>query len=75
LFSGTQQLEKAKLHLGKAIEIEPDFYEAYYALGLVCMRTGEPEQGRSYLALFEQKRQVAKEQSILGAGLMSEGRQ
>jgi hypothetical protein len=59
----------------KAIEIEPDFYEAYYALGLACMRSGEPEQGRNYLAIFEQKRQAAKEQSVIGTGLQSEGRQ
>ena len=74
LQAGTQQLEKARLNLAKAIELEPDFYEAYYALGLVCMRMGEQEQGRNYLAQFEQKRQAAKEQSVLGAGLLSEGR-
>ena len=62
-------------NLLKAIEIEPDFYEAYYALGLVLMRSGETDQARNYLAMFEQKRLAAKEQSVLGAGMLSEGRQ
>ena len=70
-----QRWEAAKPHLMRAIDIEPDFYEAYYSLGQVCVRAGNQDQGQKFLALFEQKRQAVKKQSVLSSGFLSEGRE
>jgi cytochrome c-type biogenesis protein CcmH/NrfG len=75
LYAQMQRWEEAKPHLMRAIDIEPDFYEAYYSLGQVCVRAGNQDQGQKFLALFEQKRQAVKKQSVLGSGFLSEGRE
>jgi tetratricopeptide (TPR) repeat protein len=75
LYAQMQRWEEAKPHLMRAIDIEPDFYEAYYSLGQVCVRAGNQDQGQKFLALFEQKRQAVKKQSVLSSGFLSEGRE
>lgn len=69
----TEQFRTARGHLEKAIDIEPDFYEAYYVLGRVCMRLGEQDEARKYLALFERRRNAVKQHSVLDNGYGSEG--
>jgi superkiller protein 3 len=75
LLSQAGAFKPARAHLTRAIDLEPDFYEAYYALGHVCSRTGDREQSQKYLALFERKKRTAMEQSIIGSGFVSEGRE
>ena len=75
LFSQTGNFKQAHEHLTRAIDLEPDFYEAYYALGNMCSRTGDREQSQKYLVLFERKKRAAMEQSIIGSGFVSEGRE
>lgn len=72
--SQSSETDEARLHLMKAIELEPDFYEAYYVLGRICLRHGEREQSEKYLALFERTKRAVMQQSIVGAGYVSEGR-
>jgi tetratricopeptide (TPR) repeat protein len=75
LLSQVGDFKQARMHLTRAVDLEPDFYEAYYSLGHVCSRTGDREQSQKYLAMFERKKRTAMEQSIIGSGFVSEGRE
>ena len=72
--SQSGQSQGARAHLLRAIELEPDFYEAYYILGRIFARSGGSEQSQKYLILFERTKQAVMQQSIVGSGYISEGR-
>lgn len=69
-----QEFGKARPELEKAIELEPDYYEAYYLLGRLLQRSGDKEQSRRLLILFEDKKKALMEQSVISAGYVGEGR-
>jgi tetratricopeptide (TPR) repeat protein len=68
-----KNLEKARTQLQKAIELEPDFYEADYLLGRLLYSMGDSEQSRGYMASFEEKKSVLMEQSVVGSGFIFGG--
>jgi hypothetical protein len=68
-----KKLQKARTELERAIELEPDFYEADYLLGRLLYQIGDKEQSRQYLASFEEKKSALMEQSVIGSGFIFGG--
>ena len=62
------RLSDAQRVLEEAIELEPEFHNAYYALGQVHIRAGEPEVARPFLDLFQEKKAAAEARTSAGAG-------
>jgi tetratricopeptide (TPR) repeat protein len=75
LLGQSDKLDAARTHLLRAVELEPDFYEALYALSRVCSRIGDQEQSQKYLVQFERTKAAVLRQSVVGAGYISEGRE
>lgn len=73
LFHQLEDFSLARTHLERAVELEPDFFEAYYLLSRVCSRTGDRAQSQKYLALFERTKRAAQEQSVVSSGYAGEG--
>jgi uncharacterized protein HemY len=73
LFVQMKSLEKARTQLEKAIELEPDFYEADYLLGRLLYRMGDGEKSRAYMASFEEKKSALMDQSVIGSGFIFGG--
>jgi tetratricopeptide (TPR) repeat protein len=67
------EFDKARPELEKAIELEPDFYEADYLLGRLLHRLGNEEQSRRMLKLFAENKAVLMQQSVIQAGYVGEG--
>jgi tetratricopeptide (TPR) repeat protein len=74
-YSALGQADAARIHLLRAVDLEPDFYEAYYLLGLTCAKLGQREQSAQYLRRFEQYRTILKRQSVIDNGYLGEGRE
>jgi tetratricopeptide (TPR) repeat protein len=75
LLSQSGSLDAARTHLLRAVDLEPDFYEAFYALSRVCSRTGDTVHSQKYLAIFERTKSAVVRQSVVGSGYISEGRE
>jgi Flp pilus assembly protein TadD len=75
LLSQSDSLDAARDHLMRAVDLEPDFYEALYVLSRVCALAGDKEQSQKYLALFERTKSAVVRQSVVGSGYISEGRE
>jgi hypothetical protein len=58
----------------RAVDLEPDYYEAYYLLGLTCAKLGQRDESTQYLRRFEQYRTILKRQSVIDNGYLGEGR-
>jgi superkiller protein 3 len=67
------KFDEARPELEKALDLEPDFYEADYLLGRLLYRLGDETQSGRYLALFKQKKTALLQQSIIGAGFVGDG--
>ena len=65
------QLSDAQRVLEEAINLEPEFHNAYYALSQVHIRAGQPEAARPYLSLFREKKAAAEVRTTVGAGFAS----
>ena len=50
--------DRAEKSLEKAIQLDPRLMGAYYQYGLVCMRNGKPERGKTFLNTFHQKKEL-----------------
>jgi len=50
--------DRAEKSLEKAIQLDPRLLGAYYQYGLVCMRSGKPERGKTFLNTFHQKKEL-----------------
>ena len=68
-----EEFGKARPHLEKAIELEPDYYEAYYLLGRLLHKIGDEEQSHTLLAQFAEKKNALMQQSVIGAGYIGDG--
>ena len=66
------EIAKARPELEKAIELEPDYYEAYYLLGRLLHRVGDEQQSHRLLTQFEEKKSALMQQSVIGAGFASD---
>lgn len=75
LLAQMERFEQARAHLTRAVDIEPDFYEAYYLLARVSSRSGDRQQSQKYLTLFESTRRAVTQQSVAGSGYIHEGRE
>ena len=49
-----EDLEKAKIHLEKALELDPQFAEAYYMLGVAYQRLGNYDEAETALSEGEE---------------------
>ena len=59
------RLDEAAMQLRRAIEAEPEFYEAYYVLGQVHARAKRPDRAKEYLRVFEVKRAAVEARSTI----------
>ena len=59
------RLDEAAEQLRKAVEAEPEFYEAYYVLGQVHARARKPGRARQYLRMFETKKAAIEARSTI----------
>ena len=75
VLSQLKQFDSARAHLTQALELQPDFYEAAYALGQLFTHRGDMEQGRRYLALFEETKATVQSQAVIASGYVNEGRE
>ena len=57
--------------LEEAIKAEPEFHNAYYALGQLHIRAGRPDRARAYLGLFREKKAAAQARTSITAGFAS----
>ena len=61
--------ENALATLGRAVEIDPEYFEAYYHLARVYRRMGRSEEAGKALALYEdlkrKKRGVLSQEEVL----------
>lgn len=48
----------AEKSLEKAIQLDSRLLGAYYQYGLVCMRNGNPDRGKAFLSIFQQKKEL-----------------
>lgn len=62
---GQGRLDEAAEHLRRAIEAEPEFYEAYYVLGQLHARAKRPRQSRELLRIFEAKKAAIEARSTV----------
>jgi tetratricopeptide (TPR) repeat protein len=74
LFVEEEEFDKAKPELEKALDLEPDFYEAAYLLGRFYHRQGDEQRSRKYMAQFAETKKALLEQSVIGAGYLGDGR-
>jgi tetratricopeptide (TPR) repeat protein len=74
LFMDSGEPEKAKPELEKALDLEPDFYEADYLLGRLYHSQQDEQRSRKYMAQFAETKQALLEQSVIGAGYLGDGR-
>ena len=74
VLSQLKQFDSARAHLTRALELEPDFYEAAYMLGQLFAHKGDREQAGRYLALFEKTKAAVQSQAVVASGYVSEGR-
>lgn len=70
-----EQFDEARQHLLKAVGLEPDFYECYYLLIRLSVRTGDRAQSQKYIDRFERTKQALTQQSVVGSGYVNEGRE
>ena len=71
LLSIDDRYSEALQVLQEAVETEPEFDSAYYAIGQVHLRAGQPDQARAYLQEFQEKRATAEARSSVGEGFAS----
>lgn len=71
LLSVAGRYDEALQALREAIETEPEFDSAYYAIGQVHLRAGQPDQARAYLEQFQEKRATAEARASVGEGFAS----
>lgn len=71
LLSATGSFDEALQVLGEALETEPEFDSAYYTIGQVHLRAGQPDQARAYLEEFQEKRATAEARSSVSEGFAS----
>jgi tetratricopeptide (TPR) repeat protein len=50
--------DRAEQALEKAIQLDSRLLGAYYQYGLVCMRNGKAERGKTFLNTFHQKKEL-----------------
>ena len=62
---GQGRLDTAEEHLRKAIESEPEFYEAYYVLGQVHARAKRTADARECFRVFEAKKAAIEARSTI----------
>jgi tetratricopeptide (TPR) repeat protein len=74
VLSHLKQFDSAKAHLSRALELEPDFYEAAYVLGQLFAHSGDREQAARYLDLFEKTKAAVQSQAVIASGYVNEGR-
>ena len=65
LWMGQGRLDTAEEHLRKAIESEPEFYEAYYVLGQVHARAKRTADARECFRIFEAKKAAIEARSTI----------
>jgi len=58
LYFHQSAFDRAEQCLEKAIELDPRLLGAYYQYGLVCMRNGKPNRGKTLLEAFRQKKEL-----------------
>ena len=68
------QFEAALRHFEIAVEAEPEFYEAYYQLGLWHARMKHPQKSREYFEAFRQRKDTASQHSAVSAGFVRSNR-
>ena len=68
LLAGQGNLAEARRVLEEAVEAEPEFHNAYYALGQLHIRAGDRERARQLLELFREKKAAAEARSRIAAG-------
>ena len=68
------RFEAALRHFETAVEAEPEFYEAYYQLGLWHARMKNSQQSREYLEAFRQRKETASRHSAVSAGFVRSAR-
>ena len=68
------RFEAALHHFETAVEAEPEFYEAYYQLGLWARANEEFAQSREYLEAFRQRKETASRHSAVSAGFVRSAR-
>ena len=71
LLSSMGRLDEAIKMLEESIAIEPELYNAYYVLGMICLRAGRRGEADRYLAMFEHSRAVAQARATGDAGFAS----
>jgi superkiller protein 3 len=74
LFVEDKEFDKAKPELEKALDLEPDFYEAAYLLGRLYHLEGDEQRSRKYMARFTETKNALLQQSVIGAGYLGDGR-
>ena len=50
--------DRAEKSLEKAIQLDSRLLGAYYQYGLVCLRNGKPDKGKTFLNTFQQKKEL-----------------
>ena len=65
LWMGQGRLDTAEEHLRKAIESEPEFYEAYYVLGQVHARAKRTADARECFRIFKAKKAAIEARSAI----------
>jgi tetratricopeptide (TPR) repeat protein len=75
ILSQRGQGEGAQTEALRAIELEPDFFEACYLLGRLYATSGKRAESQNYLAQFEATKLALKGQTVLDSGYINEGRQ
>jgi tetratricopeptide (TPR) repeat protein len=58
LYLQQEAYDRAEKSLEKAIQLDARLLGAYYQYGLVCMRNGKPEKGKTLLNTFQQKKEL-----------------
>ena len=74
LFMDSGELEEAKPELERALDLEPDFYEAAYLLGRLYHSQQDEQRSNKYMAQFVETKKALLEQSVIGAGYLGDGR-
>jgi tetratricopeptide (TPR) repeat protein len=72
-YQQSDRFDKARMEFKEAIDLEPDYYEAYYLLGRLLHDSGDEAQSHRLLTLFAEKKSALMRQSAVQSGYIGDG--